>query len=102
MPKKFQNYFLINNLHVNNDFLNSSNTEKIFCIITDGDTKIKKNNRFNFIREILKFSFSQGEIKTKIINFINSEKILFSNETNLESLKENIYCTYIIFLNLQK
>ena len=83
------------------DYKCSPNTEKIFCIITDGEYK-KLKKIIDFIKEILKESLTPEKIKTKIINFINLEKTLFSNEANLESLRENIYCTYLIFSDLQK
>ena len=36
------------------------------------------------------------------MNFIDSEKDLFYNETNPQSTQENIYCTYLILANLKK
>ena len=81
------------------DYRCSPKTEKLFCIITDGDYKILKIT-INFIKNILKSSLTQLDIKAKIDDFINSEKDLFYNETNPESLKDNIYCTYLILANL--
>ena len=45
---------------------------------------------------------SQSIIKQKISEYINAKSGMFKDETNIESLKENIYCNYLIFENLNK
>ena len=45
---------------------------------------------------------SQPIIKHKISEYTNAKSDMFKDETNIESLKENIYCNYLIFENLNK
>ena len=44
----------------------------------------------------------QPTIKQKISEYIKTKIDMFKDETNIESLKENIYCNYLIFENLNK
>lgn len=81
----------------------SPKTEKIFCIITDGEyKKLKKILDFITKKLLQSLSPTQSEIRKEIMNFIDSEKDLFYNETNPQSTQEHIYCTYLILANLKK
>ena len=82
------------------DYKCKPNTEKIFCIITDGDYA-KLNKTINFIKTLIEKSYSQEVIKNEINNFIANNSILFNDEVNKESLINNIYCVYLIFANLK-
>ena len=86
------------------DYKCASNTEKIFCIVTNGDYS-KMKNIMNYIQQLLSVLsefVTQEQIKTKISDYVNSNNTIIAGESNLESLKENIYSNYLIFNNLQK
>ena len=83
------------------DYKCSPETKKIFCIITNGDYR-KLKIITNLIEYLLKKQYSEEEIQNRIINGINTNKIVFSDETNIEILKDNIFCNYLIFANLKQ
>ena len=76
-------------------------TEKIFCIITDG-VYTKLTNIINFITPLINESFTHDEIKVKIEEYVKSNAEILADESNIESFKENIFDTYLIFANLKK
>ena len=85
-----------------NDYKCASDSEKILFIITDGDY-VKLNSIISFIKDLIKNNISeQSNIKQIISDFIMSKINIFKEETNFESLIENIYCNYLIFENLKK
>ena len=85
-----------------NDYKCANDTEKIFCIITDGDY-MKLNSIISFIKALIRKNISlQSKIKQNISEYIKSNINIFEKETNFVSLKENIYCNYLIFENLNK
>ena len=74
-------------------------SEKILLIITDGNySKLKEMIQF-FEKEIFNQKMSQVDIRLKISTFV--EKDIFSDETNKESLQDNIYYNYLLFENLK-
>lgn len=83
------------------DYKCSPETKKIFCIITNGDYR-KLKIITDLIEDLLKQKYSEEEIKKNILNVINTNKIIFSDETNIEALKDNIFCNYLIFANLKQ
>lgn len=85
-----------------NDYKCANDTEKILLIITNGDYA-KLKNIMSFIKELfLENNSSPDFIKEKISNYIESNKVMFGDETNLASLKDNIYCNYLLFDVLKK
>ena len=85
-----------------NDYKCANDSEKILFIITDGDY-VKLNIIISFIKDLIRSNISeQSNIKQIISEFIKSKINIFKEETNFESLIENIYCNYLIFENLKK
>ena len=85
-----------------NEYKCANDTEKILCIITKGNYE-KLNDIILFIKDLMKQNISsQSIIKQKISEYINAKSDMFKDETNIESLKENIYYNYLIFENLNK
>ena len=78
-----------------------SKSEKILFIITDGNyLKLKTIIDF-FVKDLFdKSMLGQNEIINKIKQLVKNK--IFSDETNEESLIDNIYNNYILFENLRK
>ena len=83
------------------DYKCSPESEKVFCIITNGDYK-KLKLIVNLIEVLINKPYSEDTIKNSISKLIDGNKIIFSDETNIESLEDNIYSNYLIFANLKK
>ena len=82
----------------------SSNTEKIFCIITDGDYSILKYVIEKIIKVLIGANKTNKEIKDFIKKAINSNENMKKriNEKEIKLIEENIFNNYLMFENLKK
>ena len=82
-------------------------TEKIFCLITDGDYIILKNIYQDIIKDLIankqdKTEDIRNKIKEKIINNNDLMEKMNKNDKEIELLKEKIYDNYLIIDKLRE
>lgn len=85
----------------------SESTEKIFCIITDGNYTLLKNVYHKIIKEMLDLNLQNNSDRRKyIMEIINKENIILDiinkKEISLELMVENILNNFLMIDNLKK
>ena len=98
--------------NINSEVLNSiyksckmsESTEKIFCLITDGDYVILKFVFNNILKEIFKNKIESNTIKEFINKKVKANNIFMRRveEKGIKLIEEKIYDNYTMFDNLNK